>query len=328
MTTPALAARLEVLHAGPHITVQDGGRSGLKRYGVPASGPMDRKSFALANAVLGNPADHVAIEVSVAGLSLRCTEGAITVAVVGGGFVLQTGARRLGAWSVLTLRAGDALSIQAGVWGSWCYLALAGDLQVPAWLGSQSTHASSGLGGGAVRTGQTLRVQRPRVNAVPEGDMACPVWARPARTVQCVLGPQDRFFAPDTLAAFTQARYELTHTYDRMGVRLRGPALRPVGALSIPSEPIVRGSVQVSGDGAPTVLLADHQTTGGYPKIATLLADEVDRLVQCRPPDAVRFEPVKPAQAIAQRRFWAQQQQTYLQRLLADFGFAPRVVHP
>lgn len=315
-------ARLQVLNAGPHITVQDGGRTGLKRFGVPASGPMDRKSFAIANAVLGNPAGHSAVEVSVAGLSLQCVDGAITLAVVGGGFVLQTGAQRCGSWTVLTLRAGDTLSIQPGVWGSWCYLALAGDLQASSWLGSSATHASSGLGGGTVRAGQTLEVHRARVTEVPEADIPCPVWARPARTVQCVLGPQDRFFAPETLAAFTTSRYELTHTYDRMGVRLRGPALRPVGALSIPSEPIVRGSVQVAGDGIPTVLLADHQTTGGYPKIATLLSDEVDRLVQCRPPDAVRFEPLQPAQAIAQRRFRAQQHQAYLARLADQFGAA------
>lgn len=325
MTTPVSVARLEVLHAGPHITVQDGGRSGLKRYGVPASGPMDRKSFAIANAVLGNPVDHAAIEVSVAGLSLRCTEGAITVAVAGGGFVLQAGTRRLGSWSVLTLRAGDTLNIQAGVWGIWCYLALAGDLQVPAWLGSQSTHASSGLGGGAVRTGQTLMVQRPRVNAVPEGDMACPVWARPARTVQCVLGPQDRFLRRRRWPSSPKRATNSPTPTTAWGAAARtGTAAG--GCTVHPSEPIVRGSVQVSGDGAPTVLLADHQTTGGYPKIATLLADEVDRLVQCRPPDAVRFVPVTPEQAIAQRRFWAQQQQTYLQRLLADFGFTPRVV--
>jgi allophanate hydrolase len=171
-----------------------------------------------------------------------------------------------------------------------------------------------------VRTGQTLTVHNARVAAVPEADIPCPVWARPARSVQCVLGPQDRFFAPETLATFTHTPFELTHTYDRMGVRLRGPSLLPRAALSIPSEPIVRGSVQVSGDGAPTVLLADHQTTGGYPKIATLLADDVDRLVQCRPPDAVRFEPLAPAQAIAQRRFRAQQHQAYLQRLSSVFG--------
>jgi len=313
-------ARFRVVQAGPHITVQDGGRVGLKRFGVPASGPMDRKSFAIANAVLGNAVGQAAIEVSVAGLSLQCMAGTLSVAVVGGGFVVQHGTQRSGAWTVLTLRAGDTLSIQPGVWGSWCYLALAGDLQAASWLGSRATLASAGLGGGAVRTGQTLTVHNARVAAVPEADIPCPVWARPARSVQCVLGPQDRFFAPETLATFTHTPFELTHTYDRMGVRLRGPSLLPRAALSIPSEPIVRGSVQVSGDGAPTVLLADHQTTGGYPKIATLLADDVDRLVQCRPPDAVRGEPLAPPQAIAQRRFPAQQQKVVPQSIASVFG--------
>ena len=320
MSSHSDIARLRVLQAGPHVTVQDGGRTGLKRFGVPASGPMDRKSFAIANAVLGNPVGQVAIEVSVGGLSLQCESGAMTLAVTGGGFQVRAGRRSTGSWAVCTLRAGETLVIQPGVWGSWCYLAFAGTLEAPEWLGSRATHASSGLGGGAVRAGQELQVQQARVVSLREADIPCPVWARPARSVQCVLGPQDRFFAPETLATFTATRYALTHTYDRMGVRLHGPALRPLGALSIPSEPIVRGAVQVSGDGSPTVLLADHQTTGGYPKIATLLSDDVDRLVQCRPPDSVAFEPVSPAQAIAQRRFRARQQHDYLQRLAARFG--------
>ncbi len=117
--------------------------------------------------------------------------------------------------------------------------------------------------------------------------------------MRCTLGPQDRFFAAETLTTFTTARFEMSDAFDRMGLRLRGPALMPAAALSIPSEPILRGSVQVSGDGTATVLLSDHQTTGGYPKIATVLADDLDAFVQCRPRDAVMFQAISPAEAIA-----------------------------
>ena len=118
-----------------------------------------------------------------------------------------------------------------------------------------------------------------------EGAIPCPVWARPRAAVRAVLGPQDRFFAPEAVELLTTRPFQLTDSYDRMGVRLRGPRLEMASALNIPSEPILRGSVQVSGDGGATVLLADHQTTGGYPKIATLIGEDIDGFAQLRPHD-------------------------------------------
>ena len=291
-------ATLRITFAGPHVSIQDAGRPGLMRYGVPASGPMDRQSFALANAALGNPANHPGIEISLGGLSLHCLTGDVTLALVGGGFIAETKARKLGAWNVLTLRAGETLTIRPGPWGGWSYLAVAGKLQAKAWLGSHATHGSSGFGGGKLTTGQTLTITDPEIHPDREGPVPCPVWARPRHLLRCTLGPQERFFDAETLTTFTSARFETTDAFDRMGLRLRGPALIPAAALSIPSEPILRGSVQVSGDGTATVLLSDHQTTGGYPKIATILADDLDAFVQCRPRDAVMFQAITPAEAI------------------------------
>ena len=101
--------------------------------------------------------------------------------------------------------------------------------------------------------------------------------------MRVVLGPQDQHFTTDAKRLFLSAEFALTDAYDRMGVRLQGPALTIYGSLSMPSEPVLKGSVQVAGDGVPTVLLADHQTTGGYPKIATVLACDLDEFVQLRP---------------------------------------------
>lgn len=289
---------LRVRFAGPHVSVQDAGRKCLMRFGVPASGPMDRKGLALANVALGNPVGQAGIEVSLGGLTLECVQGALTLAVAGGGFVLQTDAERLGSWQVLTLRAGQSLTLRRGPWGSWTYLAFAGDLSAESWLGSRATHGASGLGGGRIATGQSLAVQNARVLPALEGAIPCPVWARPRNLLRCVLGPQDRFFDAETLADFTGAGFQTTDAFDRMGMRLRGPALIPSGALSIPSEPILRGAVQVSGDGVATVLLADHQTTGGYPKIATVLADDLDGFAQCRPREDISFQAVTQDQAV------------------------------
>jgi len=306
--------RLRVAFAGPHVTFQDSGRLGRMRYGVPASGPMDRKAFAIAQSMFGNPPDAAAIEVSLGGLSLDCVEGQVTFAVVGGGFIVQIGSRRMGAWAVHTLHQGERLVIRPGPWGSWTYLAFAGDLVAPQWLGSSATHGPSGLGGGTLAAGQEVIVQDARVEPTLEGSIPCPIWARPRPVIHAVLGPQDRFFSADSLEDLATQPFYLTNSYDRMGVRLRGPSLTPEGALSIPSEPILRGSVQVAGDGLATVMLADHGTTGGYPKIATVVSDDLDGFVQLRPNDAVRFKLVAAPQAVALARAGDKALRTYLNR--------------
>lgn len=296
-------AVLRIVHAGPHVTVQDGGRPGLMRFGVPASGPMDRGAAAVANAAIGNPPDAPVIEVSLAGLTAECEGGPLTMAVAGGGFIVALDGKLFGSWQVLTLRAGQRLVIRPGPWGSWTYLAVTGRLQVPEWLGSAATHGPSGLGGGRLAAGQRLVVDDPRI--LPDRVISCPVWARPRHLVRAVLGPQDRYFTPASIRAFQDEIFHLTGAYDRMGVRLRGPSLELAGALSIPSAPVLRGSVQVAGDGVATVLLADHQTTGGYPRIATVLSCDLDGFAQCRSGQAVRFRLITSAQALGAARIHA-----------------------
>lgn len=308
-------AVFSVVHAGPHVTVQDGGRPGMMRYGVPASGPMDRMALAIANTALGNPPGQAGIEVSLGGLVLDCRSGAVTLAVAGGGFIVGAGERTLGSWQVLTVRAGERLTIRPGPWGNWTCLAFAGQVRAPCWLGSRATHVTSGLGGGRLVAGQELTIAGADLREGREGAIPCPVWARPRAAVRAVLGPQDRFFAPEAVELLTTRPFQLTDSYDRMGVRLRGPQLEMASALSIPSEPILRGSVQVSGDGGATVLLADHQTTGGYPKIATLIGEDIDGFTQLRPRDFARFRLISPEEAVGIARHRARQKTAYLQAL-------------
>jgi allophanate hydrolase len=308
---------LSVSFAGPYVSIQDAGRRGFMRFGVPASGPMDRAAFAAANVALGNDAGHRAIEISMGGLMLQCVSGAVTFAVAGGGFIIEHGERRAGSWTVATLRAGERMTIRPGHWGSWTYLAFAGNLAAGEWLGSASTHALSGLGGGKLVNGQTLAIADSEIRAEREGAIPCPVSARPNHRLHVVPGPQDRFFAPETMTAFLAGPYLLTGAYDRMGVRLQGPELPPRAPLDMPSEPIVRGSVQVAGDGVATVLLADHQTTGGYPKIATVIDTDLDAFVQLRPRDMVAFHAVTPERAVELARMRASSSARYFAALAA-----------
>ena len=296
-------AVLRVVQAGPLCSVQDGGRAGLMRFGVPGSGAMDRVALALANHAVGAALGAAAVEVSLGGIVLEVEEGALSVAVAGGGFVVEAAGERFGSWQRVTLREGDRLAIRRGPWGAWCCLAFAGRLEAEPWLGSAATHALSGLGGGAVGTGRRLVVVGARL--LPPGPIPCPVWARPRGEVAVVIGPQERFFGADRVEVLLGATFRLTDAYDRMGVRLRGPSLAPEAALAIPSEPVLRGSIQVAGDGVPAVLMADHQTTGGYPKIGTLVGSELDGFAQLRPHAAVAFRAVSPDQAVAMTRMRA-----------------------
>jgi biotin-dependent carboxylase-like uncharacterized protein len=291
-----------VTEAGPLVTIQDGGRRGLMRFGVPESGPMDRGSFALANLALGNGAAAPAIEISMGGLTLECIEGEVTFAVAGGGFRVAVDETSLGSWNVATIRAGARLAVKPGPWGSWTYLAFAGALAAKRWFDSAATHGPTGLGGGRLVRGDRIVVEDAALREERTGAIPCPISARPRHAVRVVLGPQDRFFPQAAIDALLANAFKLTDSYDRMGVRLSGPSLRPDATLDMPSEAIVRGSIQVSGDGAATVLLADHQTTGGYPKIATIVSDDIDGFVQLRSRSQVEFRAITPAAAIESAR--------------------------
>lgn len=309
-------ARFRVAQAGPLVAFQDHGRPGMMRFGVTRSGPMDRLAHAAANRALGREADGVAVEISLGGLTLDCVAGRVSVAVAGGGFVVDHAGNRSGSWRLLTIEAGERLSIRPGHWGSWCYLAFAGEVDCGHWLGSAATHSMSGQGGGRLKAGDELVVRDAGTRAPVR--LPCPVFARPLHRLAVVPGPQDHQFRPEALPTLLSAPWRVSSAYDRMGMRLEGPPLALADALSIPSEGIVAGSVQVSGDGVPTLLLRDHQTTGGYPKIATVLECDLDRAAQLRPRERVGFVAVTPSQAIARARRHAALRDAWLDHLAGD----------
>ena len=306
-------ARLTVMSSGPLISYQDGGRFGMMRFGVPASGPMDRLAHAAANVALGRPQHATAIEISVGGLEVACAAGEATCCVAGGDFAVLHAGAATHSWCVRTLRAGEVLAVRPGRRGSWAYLAFAGELDCEQWAGRTATHSMSGLGGGCLAAGSTIVVRDAKVAETREGDLAVPEWVSSRPRVRIVLGPQTDRFEPEAMDALLQQEFTITPACDRMGTRLAGPTLVLRNALSIPSEPIVRGSIQVGGDGVASILLADHQTTGGYPKIATILSCDTDGVSQLRPHDRLAFQAVDADESIRLARAHAQSTQQFLE---------------
>ena len=305
--------------AGPLVTFQDIGRQGNMRYGVSASGPMDIVSFEAANAVLGNDTKQTAIEISLGGLILQCHEGSITLAITGGDFLIEYQGQKISSWTVLTLQKGERLSVRAGKSGSWAYLAFSGKLNVKDWLNSSSTHSTSGFGGGVLKTGQKFTL----TDASNQENRIGPILKPNFYTndlIHAVLGPQDQYFMNTAIKIFSNSIFKVSDNYDRMGMQLTGPKLELKSALSIPSEPVVKGSIQVSGDGIPTILLADHQTTGGYPKIATVISSDINRLVQFRSNQSVKFVLINSNEALQKTRKFLDMKEKYLEKLSISRG--------
>lgn len=309
-----------VRFAGPLVTFQDQGRIGHMKFGVAHSGPMDRVAFAAANAALGNAPDQTVLEISLGGLVLECKAGSLSVAITGGDFSIGHGTTPLNGWKVLTIKEGERLAVRAGEMGSWAYLAFAGQVMAGTWLGHTATHSTSGFGGGQLFAGQQILVENPETKEDREGEIERPKFATVDGPVRVVMGPQDDWFPPASKETFLQTPYALTDGYDRMGVRLCGEPLEISDALAIPSEPIVRGSVQVSGEGTPTILLADHQTTGGYPKIATVISIDTDRLVQKRSRQQIRFQCVTAKEGTELTREYHENLQKYLAEISVPRG--------
>ncbi|WP_298191767.1 hypothetical protein [Novosphingobium sp.] len=305
-----MTARIVFEAAGPLTTVQDRGRTGVMRFGVPHSGPVDRLAFAAAMALTGTP-DGWAFELSHGGCLIACHEGEIGFALCGGGFLADVDGDEARPCRQDTLRPGQRLRIRAGS-GNWTYLAFAGEHAASRWLGSRATHASSGLGGGAVTSGTAFDFAAPRPLA--PRTFAPPPSADPSHRLAVVLGPQDRHFPAEAIACLAEAPFTASARFDRMGRVLDGALLKP-SSIAMPSEPALRGCLQADGDGRLTVLLADHQTTSGYPKIATLIGADVDRLAQQPAGQSVRFDVIGTDQALRRARAAAAANTAWLREL-------------
>ena len=297
-----MSARLLIRSAGALATIQDRGRPGWRRCGVPCAGVLDVAWMRLANALVGNAEGQALIEFFIAGPTLQALDGPVRLACAGDmPLTLQRGGerQRLDCWRSITLHPGDELHVGAPRRGRVGCVAVAG-LQLAPVLGSASTYARAGLGGVAGRAlvaGDCLNVAaadgaRPeRVLRTPPHDADAPI--------RIVPGPQDDHFDAAALTVLLASAYRVSRDADRMGLRLEGPALqhRADKGADIVSDAVLPGSIQVPGNGQPIVLLADGQTMGGYPKIATVVSADLGRLARAAVGTALRFQALSVAEA-------------------------------
>lgn len=293
---------LKVRDCGAGTSIQDGGRKGYRRFGVSPAGAADRIALAVANMLVGNPPDAGAIEFTVMGGAFVVEGGPVRVALAGAPADLRVDGEPVAPLTSVTVQPGRTITVGPAKAGAFMVMAVAGGFALPSDLGSQSFHLRGGLGGvhrEPVRAGQLLPVA-----GAPAGpDLTATVAPRVhAGAFRVVLGPQDDYFSPAGIETLLSEPYTISPQADRMGYRLNGPVIEHAKGFNIVSDGIPTGAIQVPGSGEPIVLLADAGTTGGYPKIATVISADLPRLVQHRPGSTIRFAAVTMAEAITAAR--------------------------
>jgi biotin-dependent carboxylase-like uncharacterized protein len=293
---------LKVLSPGLYTSVQDLGRVGWQRLGVPVSGALDAAALRLGNALVGNPEGASALEMLGSGASFEVLAETARIAVTGVGATLgiANGSSVVPAWRSLTLQCGDVFRVSLGAASVCGYVAVEGGVAVPSVLGSASTYARAAIGGfagRALRAGDRLPLVLERAPERTEVWFPSSPPAGSDQPIRVVLGPQHDHFTEAALAAFLDAEYRISQNSDRMGMRLDGPLLRHRAGWDIVSDAIATGSIQVPGSGRPILLLADHQTTGGYPKIATVISADLGVVGRRRPGQEIRFVMVSVEEA-------------------------------
>ena len=305
-----MAARpaLEILQPGMLTTVQDTGRYGYQRFGMPVAGAMDGFALRAANRLVGNSDRAAGLEMTALGPQIRLLDD-VCVAVAGADVAPLVDGDAVPMWQPVLAAAGSMLAFQAPRDGLRAYLAVAGGIAVPEVMGSRSTYVKAGIGGldgralragdviSAYETGGALRANR----RMPDGRI--PVYGGKAE-LRVVLGPQNGAFTRQGVRTFLTAEYAVSIQSDRMGYRLEGPVIEHRDGADIVSDGAPMGAVQVpqSGDGKPIILMADRGTTGGYTKIAAVITADLDKVAQAMPGGAVAFRAVTLEEARAALR--------------------------
>lgn len=290
----------EVLDPGPMSTIQDSGRLGYRKYGIPVSGALDAFSSIMANRLVGNDDGAPTLEMTFYGPRIKIISDCV-IALTGAQMALRVNGEVRPAWASVQLRKNDVLKVGQATRGIRGYLAVMGGICAEPVMDSASTFVAANIGGYNGRAIMTGDVLRSRATERLFQRLVLAEKFRPALESRVKLraapGPQDDFFTEDG-AAFFSTEYVCGARSDRMGIRLQGQKMefRNPDRMTIVSEPVLAGCVQTPPDGMPIILLVE-QTMGGYAKIATVITPDLDLVAQVKPGDAVSFQKIAIADA-------------------------------
>lgn len=303
---------IRVHRGGLLTTVQDLGRAGMQQHGVAAGGAMDTTAHRIANLLVGNPDSAATLECTMLGPELELTGDAL-LAIGGGDLGATLNEEPVPLWSAFLAPRGSTLSFAAPRAGCRAYVAIAGGIDVPVVLGSRGTDLIAGIGGlegralqrgdelATAREGDLSRQIRDRLNLDPRHARTAGRSLLPRQSsepvVRIICGPEHERFSSASRELLTAGAFTVTPQSNRMGIRLTGPALSLAGLYDLHSSPVATGTIQVPPSGDPIALMADHQTIGGYPRIASVITVDLRLLAQAPPGTSVRFREVSVAEA-------------------------------
>jgi biotin-dependent carboxylase-like uncharacterized protein len=284
---------IRVQAPGLFTTVQDLGREGFGPLGVSASGAADPLALRIGNRVAGNPEGAAGLEMTLLGGTFHFPEGAVA-ALTGSHFEATLNGKAVEWWEVFTITPGGTLRMGPTRSGARCYLCVQGGIVVKPFLGSASTHVLSGLGGfegRALRAGDVLAIGPATGEFTPRRpspDLLNRL--TPRKNLRATAGPQADWFPESAWDLFRAGPYRVTEEANRMGLRLEGPSLFTAREREMITEGVSLGAIQVPKGGQPIILFVEQQTTGGYPKLANVIAADLASVGQLRPRDEIRFE--------------------------------------
>lgn len=292
---------IRVLKAGMLTTVQDLGRTGYQSQGFSVAGVMDVRSFKIANLLLDNPENEAVLEFTLIGPTLQFTSETI-IAITGGDFSPTINGEPAPMYEAVYMHRGDILKFGSARTGSRGYLAFSSYLDVPVVMGSRCTNLKSKIGGFKGRKLKDedyigFRMKRRYLPYFLSRKLKPDDFSAESETLRVILGPQDEMFSKQGIDTFLSQEYAVTSDFDRMGCRLEGPFIAAKDKADMISDGIAYGSIQVPSHGKPIILLSDRQTTGGYPKIATVASVDIPKLVQRKTDHKIRFTAISVQEA-------------------------------
>lgn len=274
---------LEILEVTGIATLQDSGRHGWNKFGVPTSGAMDWFAYQAANSLLNNPPNSATIELGLGEIIFRTLRNT-TIAVTGAGYEVENYIWTFPLWTTFYVRAGWTVHVKKTSGGKWAYIAIAGGFTSPLIMNSRSAYLRGGIGS-ALKAGDVLHSFTSSADLLKLAARNFPVNKfmpySQMPTIEVIPAPQVDWFTPEGIRTFYESEYTLSPSFDRMGYRLQGMPIEKAFTQELISEGMTMGSIQIPADGQPIVMMADAPTTGGYPKIANVARASLPLLAQC-----------------------------------------------